>query len=63
MKKIKYLRDNKIRLNGVKFKPYTVGNLPPSFGYLFKDRGTDEESEGISLWFNHKGLTYVVDNS
>lgn len=63
MNTIKYLRENKIRLNGVKFKPYTVGNLPPSFGFKFVENSDGEDVEGISLWFNHKGLTYVVDNS
>lgn len=61
MNVIKYLKENKIKLNGVKYKPYTVGNLPPSFGFIFKNRGDEDETEGIRKWFNHKGFTYLED--
>jgi hypothetical protein len=61
MKKIKYLKDNKIRLDGVRYRPYTVGNLPPSFGFIFQDNRNGEETEGIVTWFNHKGFTYLID--
>jgi len=56
MNKIKFLRKNmttglqKIKLNGIVYKPYTICNLPPKFG-------TDE----ITTWFNYKGLTYIAE--
>ena len=56
MNKIKFLRPNmitgqqKIKLNGITYKPYTICNLPPKFG-------TDE----ITNWFNYKGLTYISE--
>ncbi len=40
----------KIKLNGITYKPYTICNLPDKFG-------TDE----ITNWFNYKGLTYIAD--
>jgi hypothetical protein len=57
MNKIKFLKPNtvtgvqKIQLNGLTYKPYTICNLPPKFG-------TDE----ITTWFNYKGLTYIIED-
>ena len=56
MNTIKFLRPNmttgkqKIKLNGITYKPYTICELPPKFG-------TDE----ITTWFNYKGLTYISE--
>lgn len=61
MNNIKFLSSKKIKLNGVKYKPYTVGNLPPSFGVKYIEDGDGNVKDGISHWFNYKGLTYVED--
>lgn len=55
---IKFTTNKKIKLNGVKYKPYTVGNLPPSFGFKYNE---EKDKDGIYQWFNYKGLTYVED--
>tara|TARA_R110002020_G_scaffold138947_1_gene309548 strand:+ start:621 stop:776 length:156 start_codon:yes stop_codon:yes gene_type:complete len=47
---IKFLKEDKIALNGITYKPYTICNLPSKFG-------TDE----ITVWFNYKGYTYIAD--
>jgi hypothetical protein len=47
MNKIKYLKEDKIKLNDVTYKPYKFGC------FEFNER------EGISEWFNHKGYTYI----
>ena len=59
---IKFLKPNittgkqKIQLNGVTYKPYTICQLADTkFGEVDKD--------GFSLitdWFNYKGFTYVA---
>ena len=54
MNTIKYLKNNKIALNGVVYKPYTVCNLPANFGCI-----EFNEKDGISEWFNHKGFSYI----
>ena len=57
MNKINFLKPNmttglqKIQLNGLTYKPYTICNLPAKFG-------TDE----ITTWFNYKGLTYIIED-
>ena len=56
MNKIKFLKNNLIRLNGVLYTPYLVGDLPPTFGFIFN---ADKEQEGIKEFFNYKGLTYI----
>ena len=54
----KITRDNTILLNGIKYKVYTIGNLPQSFGAI-----VDPVSgkEGVSEWFtdHKKGLVYI----
>jgi hypothetical protein len=53
---IKFLKPNqinnlqKIQLNGITYKPYTICDLPTDFG-------TDK----ITSWFNYKGLTYIAE--
>jgi hypothetical protein len=50
MNKIKFLKNNYIKLNQIIYKPYTICNLPSKFG-------TDE----ITTWFNYKGFTYIAE--
>ena len=54
MNTIKYLKDNRIELNGVVYKPYTICNLPANFGCIEFNSG-----EGVSEWFNYKDSTYI----
>ena len=54
---LKKLSENRLVLDGVRYKPYFVGYLPPSFG---RRRGEDGQ-DTIGKWFNHKGLTYLED--
>ena len=60
MQTIKVNRINKnIKLGDVSYRPYTIGELPNSFGFLSSEDG---EQEGVSKWFNYKGLTYLKDD-
>ena len=49
MKTIKFLKENKINLNGIIYKQYTICDIPNSFG---KD---------VFEWFNYKGFTYIAE--
>ena len=56
MNTIKFLKENKIELNGILYKPHTICELPERFGL--------EDSEGFSYitsWFNYKGYTYIAE--
>ena len=62
MNTIKFLKPNlttgkqKIKLNGITYKPYTICQLADtSFGLIDKDGYSI-----ITEWFNYKGLTYVA---
>ena len=46
---IKHLKEDKIKLNGIVYKPYKVCELPPSFG------------EDILSWVNYRGYTYIQE--
>lgn len=56
MNKIKFLKTKRIKLNGVQYKPYLIGDLPSTFGFIYN---AEKDQNGISEWFNYKGLTYV----
>ena len=56
MNKIKFLKEDKIELNGITYKPYTICQLADT-------RFGEVDKEGFSYvtdWFNYKGLTYVA---
>jgi len=54
---IKFLKNNFIKVNGVLYTPYFVGDLPQSFGFIYD---AENEKDGISKFFNFKGLTYII---
>jgi len=43
-------------LNGSQYRPYLIGELPNTFAFIYNE---DEDKDGITEWFNLKGLTYV----
>ncbi len=49
MNRIKFLKEDKIMLNGVVYTPYKICELSPSFGIE------------IFEWFNYKGYTYISE--
>lgn len=55
MKTFKKLHEKKINLDGIVYKPYDLGNIPPSFGVIRNKEGEG----GIFEWFNYQGLTYL----
>ena len=61
---IKFKGKETIFLNGIEYKGYKIGDLPPSFGFKEKYLGQDEDGidqykKGKSHWFKYKGLTFV----
>ena len=70
MKRIKFTSKTTLKLdngNGlfIEYKGYNLGELPRRFAFKYRNDGIDEEGndiirEGISQWFNYKGLTWVI---
>ena len=57
MNKIKFLKNNKIILNNILYKPYTICELADTrFGQVDEDGNSY-----ITEWFNDKGFTYVAE--
>ena len=54
---IKFLKNNLIKVNGVLYTGYAVDDLPQSFGFIYD---ANKEQNGISEFFNFKGLTYII---
>ena len=65
MNRIEFLKENRIKLNGITYKGYSVCELPPSFGMtediLDEDGNVVMRLPLIDEWFNYKGLTYIVE--
>jgi hypothetical protein len=59
MKTIKFLSKTSLLLNNKLYKGYTIGDLPKSFAFIYDE---NEEKDGITEWFNYKGLTYIWSN-
>ena len=59
MQRIKFTSKTTAKTSeGLKYKGYTVGELPPTFGFIYNE---EKEQAGISEWFNYKGLTWLID--
>jgi len=56
MNKLKQINSSTIKLNNLTYKGYSIGNIPKTFAFIYNE---DKDTEGITEWFNHKGLTYV----
>ena len=56
MQKIKFLSNNQILLNNQTYQGYTIGELPNTFAFIHNE---NKDQDGITQWFNYKGLTYV----
>ena len=56
MQKIKFINSSTIKLNNTTYKGYNIGELPKRFAFIYNE---DNDQEGITEWFNYKGLTYV----
>ena len=59
MKKIKFINSTTIKLIHTIYKGYPVGELPKRFAFIYNE---DKDQEGITEWFNFKGLTFVEYN-
>ena len=44
---IKFTSKTTCRVNGIEYKGYTVGELPPSFGFIRKHNGFDENGNDL----------------
>jgi hypothetical protein len=60
MKSIKFINSSSIKLNNTTYKGYTISNLPKKFAFIYNE---DKDQEGITQWFNYKGLTYIEKSS
>ena len=56
MQKIKFVNSTAIKLNNITYKGYNIGELPKRFAFIYD---ADKDQEGITKFFNYKGLTYV----
>jgi len=56
MQKIKFINSSTIKINNITYKGYNIGELPKRFAFIYNE---ENDQEGITEWFNYKGLTYV----
>tara|TARA_R110000782_G_scaffold163195_1_gene255258 strand:+ start:912 stop:1091 length:180 start_codon:yes stop_codon:yes gene_type:complete len=56
MQKFKQINSSTILLANKIYRGYNIGELPKTFAFIYDE---DKDQEGITEWFNFKGLTYV----
>ena len=56
MQKFKQINSSTILLANKSYRGYNIGELPKTFAFIYDE---DKDQEGITEWFNFKGLTYV----
>ena len=66
MNRIRFTSKTTMKLNKRPYKGYTLGEIPPSFGFDQKfdskdENGQDKFKYGINKWFNYKGLTWIKE--
>jgi hypothetical protein len=50
-------RESTIWLNKVEYVGHLIGALPTTFAFIYNE---DKEQDGITGWFNFRGLTYIA---
>ena len=58
MSKIEFLKEDRIRLNGITYRPYKVCELPTSFGFIYDE---EKDMRGMSEWIKYKSLIYIAE--
>ncbi len=58
-KSIKFINSKTIFLDGKLYRGQVVGELPKTFAFIYNE---NKDQEGITEWFNYKGLTYTFAN-
>ena len=53
MKAIKKLQEKKIKLGETTYKPYTIGDLPPTFGFIYKDENSEDQDGIYPVSYTH----------
>ena len=64
MNVIKHLKEDKIELNGVVYKPYTICDLPNAFGMseeFERQDGTKVRYPLIPEWVKYRGYVYIAE--
>jgi len=65
MNRIEFLKENRIKLNGITYRGYSVCNLPSAFGatedVVDSDGNVIAKLSLVDEWFNYKGLTYIIE--
>ena len=59
MKTIKFLSKTSLLLNNKLYRSNNVVDITKSFAFIYDE---NEEKDGITEWFNYKGLTYIWSN-
>ena len=65
MNRIEFLKNKRIKLNGITYKGYSICELPTAFGMtedvMDDDGNVVARLSLIDEWFNYKGLTYIIE--
>ena len=58
MQALKFKTKTRVIFNGRLYKGYGISEIPSAFGFIYDE---NNDKDGITEWFNYKGLTWIAE--
>ena len=58
MQVLKFKTKTRVIFNGILYRGYSISEIPSKFGFIYDEY---EDKDGITTWFNYKGLTWIME--
>lgn len=58
MQALKFKSKTRLVYQDIIYRGYSISEIPKSFGFIYDE---NEDKDGITEWFNYKGLTWIAE--
>lgn len=58
MQALRFKSKTKLVYQDIVYRGYSISEIPKSFGFIYDE---NEDKDGITEWFNYKGLTWIAE--
>jgi hypothetical protein len=58
MQALKFKSKTRLVYQDIVYRGYSISEIPKSFGFIYDE---NEDKDGITEWFNYKGLTWIAE--
>ncbi len=58
MQALKFKTKTRVIFNGRLYRGYGISEIPSAFGFIYDE---NNDRDGITEWFNYKGLTWIAE--